>query len=182
MFGFSDRYFDRFSHVKRQVQDMSFFAFDEEKDRRRSPWRYDAAVNEDTDVDQENDSGEEALNPEDEEERKAPVAVRVLVWAAVVMIFFAIGYWGSGLVINWLDRRGVIRDEQLVQGTDEVRQLTVQEEGKTDTAAGPRSRFRIYVPTNGSFREETVSFVAGLLEDDLKNVLSGLLETYRREG
>ena len=174
--------FRTFSHGKRQVQDMSFFAFDEEKDRRRAPWRYDAAGNEDTDVDQEKDSEEEALNPDDEEEKKAPVAVRVLVWAAVVMIFFAIGYWGSGLVINWLDRRGVIRDEQLVQGTDEVRQLTAQEEGKTDTAVGHRSRFRIYIPTSGSFREETVSFVSGLLEDDLKNVLSGLLETYRKEG
>lgn len=155
-----------------------FFAFKDENDRRRAPWRYDSGEEESFDAYEEEE--EEMDEPEGEEDRKAPIALRVLVWAAVVIVFFAVGYWGSGFALKWLDSKGVIKDEQVVHTADEARQIASTGE-ESETAHGPRSRFRIFVPSEGSFREESVSFVAGLLEDDLKNVLAGLFETYRDE-
>jgi hypothetical protein len=157
------------------------FAFRDQDDRRRAPWRYDAEEEEDLDL-YENDDDEEEVTEEDgQESRKAPLMLRILVWAAVIVVFFAIGYWGSGIALNWLDNKGIIGDEQVVRSPDEARQVSAAGDEKSESASGNRSRFVLYIPSGDAFREESVSFVAGLLEDDLQNVISELIRTYREE-
>ncbi|MGC9372301.1 MAG: GerMN domain-containing protein [Thermovirgaceae bacterium] len=159
---------------------MIFSAFKDEDDRRRAPWRYDAEEEEAPGFYDE-DGVDEETGEEDEESGKAPVALRAVVWAAVIIVFFAIGYWGSGIALNWLDNKGIIGDEQVVQSTDEARQVSTEGGEESESANGPKSRFLVYIPSGDAFREESVSFVAGLLEDDLQNVLSELVRTYREE-
>jgi hypothetical protein len=160
---------------------MMFSAFKDDDERRHAPWRYDAEEDEDFDIYEEEDEEEEIEEEEDEGDRKAPLPLRVLVWAAVIVVFFAVGYWGSGIALNWLDSKGVIGDEQVVQTADEARQVASENDEENESAGGAKSRFKLYIPADGSFREERVSFVAGLLEDDLRNVLAELIETYSGE-
>lgn len=158
---------------------MMFSAFRDEDDRRRAPWRYDAEEEEAPEFYEEDEVEEETLE-EDEDRGKVPIALRAVVWASVILVFFAIGYWGSGIALNWLDSKGVIGDDQVVQSTDEAQQVSSGGGEENESASGPRSRFVLYIPSGDAFREESVSFVAGLLEDDLQNVLSELIRTYRQ--
>lgn len=169
-----------FAQERAGDQDMIFSAFRDEDDRRRAPWRYDAEEEEAPEL-FEGDGGDEETGEEDEGGRKAPIALRVVVWAAVILVFFAIGYWGTGIALNWLDNKGVIGDKQVVQSPDEARQVATEDGRESGSTRSPKSRFVLYIPSGDAFREEPVSFVAGLLEDDLQNVLSELIRTYREE-
>ncbi|MFP4482515.1 MAG: GerMN domain-containing protein [Thermovirgaceae bacterium] len=159
---------------------MLFSAFKDEDDRRHAPWRYDAEEEDSPELYEDGDEDEE-IEEDDEESRKAPIALRVLVWAAVIVVFFAIGYWGSGIALKWLDNKGVIGDEQVVQTSDEARRVSAEDGEESESTTGPKSRFVIYIPSGDEFREKSVSFMAGLLEDDLRNLLSEVIATYRDE-
>ncbi|MGC9490713.1 MAG: GerMN domain-containing protein [Thermovirgaceae bacterium] len=160
---------------------MMFSAFWDQDDRRRAPWRYDAEEEEDLDL-YEEENEEEQTEEEGSGNRKAPLMLRIFVWVAAIVVFFAIGYWGSGIALNWLDNKGIIGDKQVVRSPEEARQVSTEGGEESESASGPRSRFVIYVPSGDAFREESVSLVAGLLEDDLQKVLSELFRTYREEG
>jgi len=171
---------------------MGYFRSNNEDEKRRlwkkleEPRDYedDYSDEEDEEVEFFDDSEEEDYWEEDEIEEeemeelyeapKVPLWVRVAVWVATVAVFFAIGYWGSDLAIKWMDKKGYLKQKNVISTSSEVAGLTESSSG--GGATSHVSLFQIYIPGERGFVKEDVKVPSGLLEDELEHVLSIYIE------
>ncbi|MDO9508285.1 MAG: GerMN domain-containing protein [Thermovirgaceae bacterium] len=117
---------------------------------------------------------------EEEENGKAPLAYRAVAWVSVIVLLFAAGYWGTSLTLKFLDKRQIIGQENVVNGPEEAKRIA-EDQSAPSGITGRRSGFDVFVPRGETIVAQSVSHVSGLLEDDVKVVISGLLETMRAE-
>lgn len=117
---------------------------------------------------------------EDEERDKAPLALRVVAWLSVLVLLFAAGYWGTSLTLKFLDKRDVIGQKDVISGPGEARRIA-EDQAPDSGAIGSRSGFQIFIPREGNLLPQSISHVSGLLEDDVKAVISGLFDIMRTE-
>ncbi|HQQ11299.1 MAG TPA: GerMN domain-containing protein [Synergistales bacterium] len=122
------------------------------------------------------------LYDEDEDENgdKAPLPLRIVAWISVLVLLFAGGYWGTSLTLKYLDKKQIIGQHNVVRDPDEARRVAEDTSEPTGLAVR-RSGFEVFVPRGDVLEREMVSLVPGILEDDVKTVISGLLETMRAE-
>lgn len=116
---------------------------------------------------------------EEEGKRKTPLIYRTVVWISVVVLLFALGYWGTSLTLKFLDKRQIVGQQFVVSDPDEAKKIA--EDTSSPALISQRSGFDIFVPREGALEQQSVSHVSGLLEDDVKEVISDLLETMRAE-
>lgn len=117
---------------------------------------------------------------EEEEKRKAPLALRVIAWLSAVVLLFAAGYWGTTLALKFLDKRDIISQENVVSDPGEAKRIT-EDQTSASGVAGKRSGFDMFIPRGDTLVSQSVSHVSGLLEDDVKAVISSLFDTMRAE-
>ena len=175
---------------------MGYFRSNNEDEKRRlwkkleDPRDYedDYEDEEDGEVEHFDDSEEDYWEEDDIEEEeleelyeppKVPLWVRVAVWVATVAVFFAIGYWGSDLAIKWMDKKGYLKQKNVISTSTEVAGLTENSSGGA-VSHGPL--FQIYIPEKRGFIKEDVKVSPGLLEDELKQVLSIYIEKCSARG
>jgi hypothetical protein len=117
---------------------------------------------------------------DDDDGDKAPLVLRIVAWISVLVLLFAGGYWGTSLTLKYLDKKQIIGQHNVVSDPDEARRVAEDTSDPTGLAVR-RSGFEVFVPRGDVLEGETVSLVPGILEDDVKTVISGLLETMRAE-
>lgn len=123
---------------------------------------------------------EDLYEEEEEETSRAPLAYRVVAWVSVIVLLFAAGYWGTSLVLKLLNSNHIMEQENVARTPEDAERI----EGDQSSAsgiAGRRSGFEIFVPKGETLVTQPVSHVPGLLEDDVKKVVTGLLEAMRAE-
>lgn len=106
-------------------------------------------------------------------ESKAPWLLRIVSWSAVMLLLFTLGYYGTGLVLKWVDSKGGPQETTIVSGKEPV-------PGETPKAA--RSVYRVYSLKGDRLSESRIETTGGLMEADLREVLQGLFSLLQAEG
>ncbi len=104
--------------------------------------------------------------------------VRTLAWGAVATIFFSMGYLSSGLLLNYLNGRGVGGQPEVVSSVEQADNVMSSAGGEVQTLVdmGRRMSFNIYVPDDKSgMTREKIELVSGVMEDDILQLLKTLL-------
>ncbi|HPD98032.1 MAG TPA: GerMN domain-containing protein [Synergistales bacterium] len=125
------------------------------------------------------DEDEDERYLEEEENGKAPVVFRVAAWVSLVVLLFAAGYWGTSMILKYLDKKQIIVQEQVVSDTDGARD--VLRDNSASGLPGRKSGFDIFIPRGEVLVSSPVTHVSGLMEDDVKAVIMNLLETMKAE-
>ncbi len=116
----------------------------------------------------------------DEETPKAKLPYRIIAWVSVIALCFAAGYGATSLVLRYLDKRGVVTEEDVVSsGSDAARLLA--ESGSVGISNGSVQRvaIRLFVPEGDVFKVQTLEVVPGVFEDDAKRALEALFAQLR---
>ncbi len=129
----------------------------------------------------EEDEAEDFYDDDDDDDNgRAPLVLRIIAWVSVLVLLFAGGYWGTSLTLQYLDKRQIISQQNVVSDPDEARR--VAEESSEIPGIGTRkSGFEVFIPRGDVLESQTVAHVPGLLEDDVKSVITGLFDTMRAE-
>ncbi|MFA5621735.1 MAG: GerMN domain-containing protein [Thermovirgaceae bacterium] len=117
---------------------------------------------------------------DDDETGRVPTALRVVVWISVLVLLFAAGYWGTSLTLKYLDKKQIIAQRNVVRDPAEAKRV-LEDTSEPSGLSVKRSGFEVFVPRGDILESETVSLVPGILEEDVKTVILGLMETMRAE-
>lgn len=117
---------------------------------------------------------------EEEENGKAPLVLRVVAWISVIVLLFAGGYWGTSITLKFLDKRDIISQENVVSDPAEAKRVT-DDQTPASGVSGKRSAFEVFIPRGDALVPQSLSHVPGLLEDDVKAVMSSLFDTMRAD-
>ncbi len=117
---------------------------------------------------------------DDEEGGRVHPALRVVAWVSVLVLLFAVGYWGTSLTLKYLNRKEIITQRNVVSDPAEAKKV-LEDTSEPSGLSVKRSGFEVFVPRGSLLEPETVSLVPGILEEDVKTVILGLMETMRSE-
>lgn len=106
-------------------------------------------------------------------ETKAPWILRLVSWSAVMLLLFTLGYFGTGLVLKWVDSKGGPQETTVVSGKEPV---------LGETPKAPQNEYRVYSLKGNKLSESRVETAGGLMESDLREVLQGLFSLLQTEG
>ncbi|MEA3508690.1 MAG: GerMN domain-containing protein [Synergistota bacterium] len=113
---------------------------------------------------------------------KAPLPYRLAVWGAVVVLFFAVGYWGTNIVLSMFDREKIPGQENVVTSPGEAGGVVADPDAGVAGENARQARFGVYVPSENSLQERQVTLTPGIMEDDIRDVLTHLFNTMKKEG
>jgi hypothetical protein len=107
------------------------------------------------------------------EQAKAPWLLRLVSWSAVMLLLFTLGYFGTGLMLKWVDSRGGPQETTIVSG-----QEPIPGERPTPSQRG----YKVYSLKGDQISETRTETNGGLMESDMKEVLQALLGLLKAEG
>ena len=117
---------------------------------------------------------------DDDETGRVPTALRVVVWISVLVLLFSAGYWDTPLTLKYRDKKQIIAQRNVVRDPAEAKRV-LEDTSEPSGLSVKRSGFEVFVPRGDILESETVSLVPGILEEDVKTVILGLMETMRAE-
>ncbi|HOV29108.1 MAG TPA: GerMN domain-containing protein [Synergistales bacterium] len=106
-------------------------------------------------------------------ETKAPWILRLVSWSAVMLLLFTLGYFGTGLVLKWVDSKGGPQETTVVSGKEPV---------LGETPKAPQNAYRVYSLKGNRLSESRVETAGGLMESDMREVLQSLFSLLQTEG
>jgi hypothetical protein len=123
---------------------------------------------------------EDGEEEEDEPISKAPLAFRVLAWASLIAIFFAIGYGATSLVFKWMDGGGRKSPSNLASSQEDTRDMLARARSADEAAASSSVvTFTISIPDGNSFVSRQIQCSAGLREDTMKQTLAAYMDAVK---
>jgi hypothetical protein len=128
----------------------------------------------------DDEEADDFYDDDDEVWRVSPT-LRVVAWISVLVLLFAAGYWGTSLTLKYLDKKQIITQRNVVSDPAEAKKV-LEDTSEPSGLSVKRSGFEVFVPRGDLLESETVSLVPGILEEDVKTVILGLMETMRAEG
>lgn len=127
------------------------------------------------------DRGEWVEDYEDEPRKKAPLIFRLLAWASLIVIFFAVGYGAMSLAFKWMDSgSGQHTPANLVSTPQQAEELltpalsadVVQRQENSITCT-------LSIPEGNAFVTRQIQCGAGLREETIKQTLSAYLDAVK---
>lgn len=97
---------------------------------------------------------------------KTPATVRFFAWAALLAVFFAVGYLGANYAFKTADSRKSV-SANAVSGPN----AETPSGGEPAVSLG-EAKYRLYIPEGQNYSERDISISKGLVEDDIKNILT----------
>jgi len=104
---------------------------------------------------------------------RAPWLLRLVSWSAVLLLMFTLGYFGTGLALKWVDRKGGPQESTIVSG---------DEPSPDARPASGRPGYRLYSLKGDQIVESRISTTGGLLETDFRDVMQALFSQLKAEG
>ena len=120
------------------------------------------------------------LREEDEEEvRKSPLIVRLIAWASVIAVFFAVGYGGTSLLFKWMDSKGSNPANLIATSEDAKEYVTQKSQGEETTVEGEKT-FTLSIP-NGTdgFEPRTIRVLGEFPEEEMQRVVSAYVDALK---
>lgn len=116
---------------------------------------------------------------EEEERRRAPLLFRLLAWASLIVIFFAVGYGATSVLFKWIDDKGdsttpanYMRDERDAEKLFAAR----SEDVAVETIA---QMYTLSIPEGEGFVSRQIRCEEGVREDMMKQALSAYLDALK---
>ena len=108
---------------------------------------------------------------------KAPLPFRIIAWISLVIVCFGMGYGGTSLALKVLTKKDMVVQEDVVSNSMETADLISKENAQGVAAGIPAKKilFNLYVPSDGGVSSRQVPILSGLMEDDVKKVISSLV-------
>lgn len=120
---------------------------------------------------------------EDDAPRKAPLVVRLLAWASVLVIFFALGYGAVSLVFKWMDGRGGERTPSNLAVTQEEARQVVERAREQEPAPVKTSvSCTLFIPSGTTFVSRQIQCQAGIREDTMKQAAAAYMDALKESG
>ncbi len=119
------------------------------------------------------DNPQERPSRRSPEQAKAPWLLRFVSWSAVMLLLFTLGYFGTGLALKWVDKKGGPQETAVVSGEDPV---------PGQEPAPAKSGYKVYAMKGGQLVESRTTTNGGLLEADLREVMQTLFGLLKAEG
>jgi len=107
------------------------------------------------------------------EQAKAPWLLRLVSWSAVLLLLFTLGYFGTGLALKWVDKKGGPTETAIVSGQEPI---------PGEKAVPTRPGYKVYSLKGEEIVESRAAASGGLLEADLREVLQTLFGLLKAEG
>lgn len=117
---------------------------------------------------------------EEEPKKKAPLPFRLIAYAAVVVIFLGIGYFGVEMVFGWLNGRAGVRTPENVVSNEQEAAEVVESAIVSETSREANTvSVVLYVPQGNGFATRNIQCVAGVKEDTMKQALASYLDSVK---
>lgn len=104
---------------------------------------------------------------------KAPLLLRILAQLSVMIIFLAAGYYGADFFLRLLDRKELVKQENVVSNTTELKQLLASD-ASAETSLAPRKTLAVYPLGSDGLLKTSVNSIADVEEDELLDALKTL--------
>lgn len=117
--------------------------------------------------------------------RKAPLPFRVIAWASLIVIFFAIGYGATSIMFKWMDRGGQPENGGgTAATTGGASSAAVSPDAVSpDNSASiddKRAVFcSLYIPDDDKFVTRRIRCSDGIREDNIRETLSAYLDAVK---
>jgi len=107
---------------------------------------------------------------------KAPLPYRVVAWAALAVVCFGMGYFGTSIALNMLNKRNIALDETVVSDREAAETLLEGQDPSSEvpvpSTSARKISYTLYFPgSSGMLQKETALF-QGLMEEDISRVLA----------
>ncbi|MFA0888435.1 MAG: hypothetical protein ACC613_04965 [Synergistales bacterium] len=107
------------------------------------------------------------------EQAKAPWLLRLVSWSAVMLLLFTLGYFGTGLILKWVDSKGGPQETTVVSGQEPV-------PGEKPNLS--QRGYKIYALKGDQITESRTVTNGGLMESDMREVLQALFGLLKADG
>ena len=105
------------------------------------------------------------------EERRTPWLIRWLAWPALILIFLAVGYYGSGALFKAMDQRGALPPDGVVSTVEEAKKI-LAESGPQSVAVGKSPDVKIYTLSAQGLATGNLKIISDRLETDVERTLN----------
>lgn len=113
--------------------------------------------------------------------QKAPLLFRILAQLSILVIFLALGYYGSDLLFKVLDEKNVMKQENVVSNSEELRKLLASD-GASKEALAAQKELTIYSLSSSGLVKSGLKVLADVQEDEIvqavKAVFAGSSESW----
>ncbi|MDR3332183.1 MAG: GerMN domain-containing protein [Synergistaceae bacterium] len=125
------------------------------------------------------DRGDEEEYDYEPRRKKAPLLFRLVAWASLTVIFFAVGYGVTSLAFTWLDGRGGERTPPNLVTSGEEAERVVNRPVSGDGAIQNFVTISISIPEGNKFTTRQIRCAPGLKEDTIKQALSSYMDAVK---
>jgi len=98
--------------------------------------------------------------------RRAPLFLRVSAQLSVMAIFLAAGYYGADLFLKVLDRRNVLKQENIVSNTEDLQRLLAAKDSN-DRVVGLRKELAVYPLVRDGMVKASMKVLSEVQEDEI---------------
>ena len=113
-----------------------------------------------------------------EQRRGTPLLLKCFSWLGVILLCFVLGYLGTNLLMEGLNKKLLLKPENRVEGQEDLRAM--EEAERTRTASPGNSEniqqvaLTLYYVKGDTVVEEKRNFVARTREDNIRDALSAV--------
>lgn len=105
------------------------------------------------------------------EVKKAPLVIRLIAWAGVIVFCFIAGYVGTSLALRMLNKKDILLRSDVVADREEAKGAIEAGSGEIKVNARKVS-FTVHFPSEGGLASEKQEMLSGIMEDDIRQVFS----------
>lgn len=117
---------------------------------------------------------------DDSSPKKAKLVFRVLAWASLIAIFFAVGYGATSLVFDWMNRENkrhpnnyVTTPQQAQEFVTEMKSVDIQTTSSNETLC------TLSIPEGSSFTTRQIRCSGAIREDVIQQALSAYMDAVK---
>lgn len=114
---------------------------------------------------------------------RTPLFVRLLAQLSVAAIFLAAGYYGTDLTLRMLDKKNVVKQQNVVSNTQELQKLLAADHA--DEAVAPRRDLAVYPLGTEGLVKASFKVMSDVQEDEImlavKTFFSETAETWANQ-
>lgn len=104
---------------------------------------------------------------------RAPALFRWFLWAAVILLFLALGYYGSGILFQMMDRRGGLPEAGVVTTVEQMKS-EMEKIGEQNVAVGKPLTLTIYTLGVSGTEKGELKIISDHQEADISRALNTL--------
>lgn len=106
-------------------------------------------------------------------QNKAPWVVRLFVWTALVLIFLAVGFYGSGLLFRMLDKKGMLPIDGVISNAKDLPSV-MNVSDRDNITVGKNIDLKIYTLFQGSMGQGQLRIIGDYQEANIAKALAAV--------